>query len=79
MNLDTILKEITAGLTGNSKDDLAYLKGQMENYKDHELSQEILRACGRLMYELIPEDKKKELENLIGNDAKGTEATIKEI
>ena len=79
MNLDTILKEITAGLTGNSKDDLAYLKSQMEKYKDHELSQEILRACGRLMYELIPDDKKKELENLIENDAKGTEATIKEI
>ena len=79
MSLDTILKEITAGLTGNSKDDLAYLKSQMEKYKDHELSQEILRACGRLMYELIPDDKKKELENLIENDAKGTEATIKEI
>ena len=77
MTLDTILKEITAGLTGNSKDDLAYLKSQMGKYKDHELSQEILRACGRLMYDLIPDNKKKELENLIENDAKGTEATIK--
>lgn len=79
MCLDTILKEITAGLTGNSKEDILYLKNQMEKYKEHELNQEILRACGRLMYELIPDDKKKELEQVIENDAKGTDATIKEI
>lgn len=38
-----------------------------------------IRACGRLMYELIPDDQKKELERVIDNDAKGTEAAIKEI
>lgn len=31
------------------------------------------------MYELIPDDQKKELERVIDNDAKGTEAAIKEI
>lgn len=79
MDLEKILKEITSGLTGDSAKDMQYLKEQSEKYKEHEYSKEILRACGRLMYELIPSDKKKELEHLMNNDAKGTEATIKEI
>ena len=79
MDLEKILKEITSGLSGDKEKDMQYLKEQSEKYKEHEYAKEILRACGRLMFELIPDDKKKELERLIDNDAKGTEATIKEI
>ena len=63
MDLEKILKEITSGLTGDNTKDMQYLKEQSEKYKEHEYAKEILRACGRLMYELIPSDKKKELEN----------------
>ncbi len=49
-SFDSIMRGITSGLTGNSKVDLAYLQEQMEKYKDHEMSKEILRACGRIMY-----------------------------
>ena len=79
MDLDRILKEITAGLSGDDKKDIAYLKEQCEKYKNHEYAQEIVRACGRLMFELIPDDKKKELELVIDNATKGMEATMKEI
>ena len=79
MDLELILKEITSGLTGNNENDLKYIKEQMEKYKNHEFNQEILRACGRLMFKLLPEANKKELEQAIGNDVKGTEATIEEI
>ena len=79
MDFDKILKQITAGLSGENAKDIAYLKEQCEKYKEHEYSQEIIRACGRMMYDLLPYDKKKELELLIDNDAKGTEATMKEI
>lgn len=79
MDLDKILNEITSGLSGDTEKDIAYLREQSEKYKKHEYAQEIARACGRLMYELFPDDKKKELERIIDNDAKSTQATIKEI
>ena len=79
MDLEKILKEITAGLSGDNKRDIAYLNEQCEKYKEHEYAIEILRACGRLIYDIIPNENKEELERLIDNDAKGTEAVIKEI
>lgn len=79
MNPDNILREITSGLTGVPENDIPYIKEQMEKYKNHKLSKEILRVCGRIMFDLIPNDEKKELEQAISNDAKGLEATIKEI
>lgn len=78
-DFDSIMHKITGGLSGDSATDIAYLKGQMEEYKNHELGKEIIRACARLMYDLIPEDKKKELERAINNDASGTEATLEEV
>ena len=61
MTYDEIMRKITAGLTGDEEHDRAYLKEQMEKYKEHELSTEIIRACGRLFYDLVPENKKEEL------------------
>ena len=79
MTYDEIMREITKGLTGDISDDMPYLKEQMEKYKDHELATEILRACGRLMFELIPQDKKEELGKVIGNEIKAVESTLDEI
>ncbi|MBQ2880614.1 MAG: tetratricopeptide repeat protein [Anaerotignum sp.] len=79
MNFDEIMREITQGLTGNASDDLKYLNDQMENYKNHEMATEILRACGRLMYGLISDDKKEELGRAIGNELKAVESTLDEI
>ncbi len=58
-DFESIMKEITRGLTGNFEQDISYLNEQMEKYKGHEYEKEILRACGRLIYEIMPEDKKK--------------------
>lgn len=79
MTYDEIMREITAGLTGDEKHDRAYLKEQMEKYKGHELSTEIIRACGRLFYELVPEDKKKELAQMMENDMSGIGAVLDEV
>jgi tetratricopeptide (TPR) repeat protein len=78
-DFDAIMKEITSGLSGDSQTDLSYLREQMEKYKDHEMSKEIIRACGRLMYELIPDDKKEELAKIISNDSAGTESALEEV
>lgn len=79
MGYDEIMREITAGLTGDEEADQVYLREQMEKYKDHELSQEIIRACGRLFYDLIPEDKKKEIGQVIENDMSGIHAVLDEV
>ena len=76
---DQIMHEITSGLTGDSKADLAYLNEKCEAYKDHKLGKEIIRACARMMYNMIPDDKKAELEKLIGNDAAGTDSILEEV
>lgn len=78
-DFDSIMKEITGGLSGDAKSDMAYLEEQMEKYKNHELSKEIIRACGRLIYGLIPDDKKEELAKVINNDSAGTEAALEEV
>ena len=79
MTYEQIIKKITKGLTGNTSKDIKYLQEQMEYYKDHSMSQEILRACGRIMYDLFPEDKKSEIGRIIGYDLKVIEATLDEI
>lgn len=79
MTYDEIMRKITSGLTGDNEKDRAYLKEQMEKYKDHELSTEIIRACGRLFYDLVPEDKKKELAQAMNNDMSGIHAVLDEV
>lgn len=79
MTFEQILNEITSGLSGDNKRDIEYLQEQCEKYKDSEFSKEIIRACSRLMYELIPDDGKEELERILKNNAKSIEAMIKEI
>lgn len=78
-DFDSIMREITGGLSGDAKVDMAYLQDQMEKYKEHEMGKEIIRACGRLMYELIPDDKKEELAKLINNESSGTDAALEEV
>jgi hypothetical protein len=62
-DFECIMKEITQGLTGNTKEDIKYLHEQGEKYKDHEYRKEILRACGRLMYDILPDDIKEIITN----------------
>lgn len=78
-SFDEIMQEITAGLTGNPKEDFSYLKSKCQEYKDHDMAKEIMRACGRLMYDLLPEDKKKAIANAADNDSLGIESVLEEI
>lgn len=77
-DFDQIMREITGGLSGDPKKDMAYLKEKGEEYKDHELATEILRACGRMMYDLMPDDTKKQMEEALNKDMYGTEAALEE-
>lgn len=79
MSYDEILKEITNGFTGNTETDIKYLREQMEKYKDHEIATEILRACGRMMFDIIPEERKKDIGIALDNDRKAIENILDEV
>lgn len=79
MDFDRIMQEITAGLTGNATEDVAYLMKQAESHKAHPLAKEIARACGRLIFDLMPNDRKAEFEKVVGNESAGISSTLDEI
>lgn len=78
MDFDEIMQKITQGLTGDSAQDIPYLKAQMEEYREHEMGKEIVRACSRLLVKMLPEDKKAELDNLFRNRELGIESALEE-
>lgn len=78
-DLNTILQEIHDGLTRHPKMDMDFLKKKCEEYKDHEYAQPILRECGRLMYDLLPDDKKDEISKIIGEEKTGYVIEIEDI
>lgn len=79
MDFNKIMQEITAGLTGDNAQDIAYLKEQMEKYKDHEYGKEIIRACGRLLYEKLPDELKNKVNQVAENEDLGIKATLDEV
>jgi tetratricopeptide (TPR) repeat protein len=78
MTFDKIIAEITSGLTGNYEDDIQYLIDQSAKYKTHEYTEEITRAIGRIIYNILPYDNKKEAQQILGNMSVGIETTIEE-
>lgn len=79
MDFDAIMKEITGGLTGDGQKDMQYLMDQIEKYKDHEMGKEIIRACGRLIYQCVPEERKAEFGRMIQNDLLSHESVLEEV
>ena len=59
MPFDQIMESIQAGLTGDSRKDIRYLQDQIAFHRNHENGLEIARACGRLIYERLPDELKK--------------------
>ena len=76
MQFEKIIGLIRDGLTGDAEHDLSYLKEQMEKYRKHESAREILRECGRMMYELLPDSAKEELISAMEKDDAGVEEQL---
>lgn len=75
---DEIMQEITAGLSGDHAKDVPYLMAQAKAYKDSTFGKEIARACGRLIFSALPDDKKAEFDNAMQNHSLGIESVIEE-
>ncbi len=80
-DFDSIMREITGGMSGDAKEDMAYLQDQMEKYKDHEMGKEIIRACGRLMYEQVKNNLRLTLDIVenCGDAYRNASDTIKKL
>ncbi len=79
MEYEKILAGITSGLTGNSEKDVPYLREQADIYKSHELSKDILRAIGRLLYDTLPEEQKVPVASDFYKDGKRIDVLYDEV
>lgn len=78
-SFDAVMQEITGGLTGDTKKDIAYLKKQCDKYRGYPQEKEIVRACGRLIFNLMPEDKKKAVASVAQNQETGQKSVLEEV
>ena len=62
---DTVMEGISSNLTGTAEHDVPYLKQQIDAYRRHPLGREIKRACGKIMWEVMPDERKPELAGII--------------
>ena len=67
MGFKEIIEQIMSGMSGDNEKDIKYLKEQMDKYAEYENSIEIIRAIGRKLYDLLPEERKTEIVRLLGN------------
>lgn len=77
-DFDIIMQEITAGLTGDHEKDVPYLQDKCEVYKNHKYAKEIIRACGRLLFAVLPKEKKEEINKITENHLLGIQSVIEE-
>lgn len=78
MNFEEVMQEITSGLTGDKEKDFKYLSEKAEEYKNSEYNTEIERAIGRMIFDLIPEEDRKKLEQMVNNENIKWEAILEE-
>ena len=78
MPFDQIMESIQAGLTGDSRKDIRYLQDQIAFHRNHENGLEIARACGRLIYECLPDELKKRFRESMDRDTESWNQVIAE-
>lgn len=74
-----VMDSITLNLTGDPQKDLKYLNQMMEQYKDHKYASEIIRAIGRVMYDLLPEEGKEQIAQLTKNQEDSYQSVLEEV
>ena len=74
-----IIQDIKSGLTGRAKDDMKYLKEQLNKYHEHPHSKEILRAIGRMVYQILPPDSRREFQQAMTKDAPDIGGVMREV
>lgn len=79
MTYDEIMNRIQSGLTGERSHDIRWLYEQMDQYKDEKEGKAIIRECGRMIWQLLPEEDRQKMEDARQKDADEMNARLKEI
>ena len=65
---EEIIKEIKANLGENNDLNRKYLSGQIDRYKDHPYSKEIIREISRMMWDCLTDEEKEEFIEISENE-----------
>jgi tetratricopeptide (TPR) repeat protein len=74
---DEIISNIRRGLTGDDTHDARYLYEAAEAYKDHPEGGEIAAACGTMLMDMIPEDRRADLDRMFRRQQGIDEAIVR--
>ncbi|MFZ2959906.1 MAG: hypothetical protein WA705_23755 [Candidatus Ozemobacteraceae bacterium] len=74
-----ILTLLKKELSGDPEKDHALLQAAAEKYAQHPENREILRAIGRLMYAVLPEDKKRDADKVFAIESNAVRATLLQV
>lgn len=78
MPFESIMESIKAGLTGDSQKDIQYLQDQIAFHRNHDNGLEIAKACGRMIYDLLPEELKSRMQEAMDRDNESWNQVIEE-
>ena len=76
LDFDAIMHAITSGLTGEPSRDIAYLMRQCEAHRDHPLGPEVIRTCGRLIWDLTPQESRARLARVMDGDRSSVQTVL---
>lgn len=81
LNLDyeIVVRTIMQQLTDDVQKNITLLRTAMDRYKDHPLGSEIIKTCARKLYEILPEDQKDKLDQVIGKEMDSIDERLDEI
>ncbi|MDO5475872.1 MAG: DUF4357 domain-containing protein [Eubacteriales bacterium] len=79
MDYQITVRVIMQQLTEDTQKNIQWLRTAMERYKDHPRGKEIIKECARKLYEILPEDEKKELDQAVNKDQIALEKRLEEI
>lgn len=79
ISFEEIISSIRSGLTGDKEKDSKYLYEVMEKYKDHKYNKEIIKECGRLLYNLLSDEEKEKLAKLQNDNIQKYSEILKEV
>lgn len=81
LNIDyqVTVRVIMQQLTDDNEKNIAWLKTAMERNKNHPRGSEIIKACARKLYELLPEDSRKQMDQVVGKAMNALDERLSDI
>ena len=73
------VRAIMQQLTDDNDHNIEWLWKAMDRYKDHPRGSEIIKACARKLYDILPDDQKKKLDGIVDGEMESLNERIDKI